>query len=103
MQMILKGRHMKLTPSLKDVVERKLLEPIERLVHSQSARLSVELSPVGESGIHECNAHLTFPPNHHLDVHVTHENMYTAIDDARDALLQRARKVITRRRAHDAA
>ena len=92
MKVIIKGRHMQLTPALKEYVEQKLRNAIVRIFDKPACKMVIELSDLGHLGKPSnktCKVTLSMPKAKVIVISETDDNMYKAIDLAHDRLLVR--------------
>ncbi len=95
MRVIVKARHMSLTPSLREYVEEKLGRPISRRMDRPALKMEVELSEL--SGItngqdKECRVRLVMPRDRTINIVEIADDMYKAIDLAHDRLLMQVKR-----------
>lgn len=101
MELVVKGRHLKLTDGLRRQVEGKLYEPLSRLVNDSAAQLEVELSDLGQHADQvdkRCRATVTLPGLEPLTVIEEDSDLYRAIDTVHDRLLTLVKRTLTKRR-----
>ncbi|MFC1610738.1 ribosome hibernation-promoting factor, HPF/YfiA family [Myxococcota bacterium] len=105
MKLIVKARHMNLTPALKAHAELKLGDAIKKIFDKPAAKLEVELSELGRTkdGLDkECRVTVFMPRGKTIVISEVSDDMYKAIDLVRDRLMhqvkrQRAKKRVTAR------
>ena len=95
MRVIVKGRHMDLTPSLKAHAEEKLGKSLMRIFDRPAAKIEIELSDLGhlhgkESS--ECRVSVFIPHGRAINITEIDDNMYKAIDLARDRLIEQVKR-----------
>jgi putative sigma-54 modulation protein len=90
MQVIVKARHMVLTPSLKAHAEVKLGEAVMRIFDRPAAKIDIELSLLGhitDGRNQECRVTVFMPGGKTAVICEADDNMYKAIDMAHHRLL----------------
>jgi len=90
MKVIVKARHMDLTPSLREHAEEKLGKAIMRIFDKPAAKIEIELSDIGNNrdGNHmECRVSVSIPQSKTVVITEIDDDMYKAIDLAHDRLL----------------
>ena len=95
MKVIVKARHMNLTPALKAHAEKKLGESLMRIFDRPAVRLEIELGEDGKAkdgANHECRVSLSMPKGATINIHEVADDMYKAIDLAHDRLLQQVKR-----------
>lgn len=105
MKVIVKARHMTLTPALTDHAEEKLGNAIARIFDRPDAKIEIELSELGRSddGLNkECRVTVFMPRGKPINIVEKAEDMYKAIDLAHDRVVnqvkrQREKKRVTAR------
>ena len=111
MQVIVKGRHIDLTPALKSKAEAKLGKALMRVFDRPAAKVEIELGDLGnarDGKDRECRVTVFMPKGKTIVVTEVAEDMYKAIDLAHDTLLHqikraRTKRVVTSRKRKDAA
>lgn len=111
MQVIVKGRHIELTPAIKAHAEDKLGKAIMRVFDRPAAKVEIELSDLGNmrDGLNkECRVTVFMPKGKAINISEVSDDMYKAIDLAHDRLLlqvkrARSKKVATTRDRKGAA
>jgi len=100
MKVIVKARHMDLTPALKNHAEEKLGEALKRIFDRPAAKIEIELSDLGnvKSGSKECRATVHMPRGKPITISEFHDDMYSAINLAHDRLLEQVKRERGRRR-----
>lgn len=104
MRVIVKARHMNLTPALKAHAEEKLGDAIIRVFDRPAAKIEIELVDLGHvqnGSDKECKVAVFMPKGKTIVISEVDDNMYKAIDLAHDRLLmqvkrERGRKKVTR-------
>jgi ribosomal subunit interface protein len=110
MKMIVKARHMTLTPAIKEHAEEKLGDAIKRIFDRPATTLEVELSELGrtEDGLDkQCRVTAFMPKGKTITISEVSDDLYKSIDLARDRLVehvkrQRAKRRVTGRARKDA-
>ena len=93
MKVIVKARHMNLTPALKAHAEEKLGESIMRIFDRPALKIEIELSDNSEKPNNMvCRATLTMPKGKTIVVSAAAEDMYKAIDLAQDRLRNQVKR-----------
>ena len=101
MKVNLKGVHLVLTDAIKAHVQSHLVAPIERFYDSEAAELEIHLrdSNGDKGGVDkECSVTVRVP--HAASIHITEvaEDIYKAIDLARDRVEKSAKRLVERGR-----
>jgi len=110
MQVIVKGRHIDLSPAIKGHAEDKLGKAIMRVFDRPAAKVEIELSDLGNmrDGLNkECRVTVFMPKGKTINISEVSDDMYKAIDLAHDRLLHqvkraRTKKVVTTRNRKEA-
>ena len=100
MIVIVKARHMDLTPSLKEHAEQKLGKALMRIVDKPSVRVEIELNAIGhvrDGKNKECRVTLLLPRRKAVNIVEVDDDMYKAIDLAHDRLLEQVKRERDRR------
>lgn len=100
MIVIVKARHMDLTPSLKEHAEQKLGKALMRILDKPSMRVDIELTAVGhvrDGKDKECRVTVQMPRGKAINIVEVDEDMYKAIDLAHDRLLEQVKRERDRR------
>jgi ribosomal subunit interface protein len=100
MIVIVKARHMDLTPSLKEHAEQKLGKALMRIADTPSMRVEIELTAIGNvrNGKNkECRVTVTLPRGKPINIVEIDDDMYKAIDLAHDRLLVQVKRERDRR------
>jgi len=105
MKVIVKARHMTLTPALKGHAEDKLGKAIMRIFDRPALKLEIELGELGHTkdGLNkECRVTISMPKGKTINISEVSDDMYKAIDLTHDRMLtqvkrQRDKKRVTGR------
>ncbi len=105
MKVVVKARHMDLTPAIRAHAEQKIMDALRRVFDRPAAAVEIELSDLGRNvrdGSKECRISVTVPRGRTITICEYHDNLYTAINLAHDRVLtqvkrQRGRMRKTRR------
>lgn len=105
MKVIVKARHMNLTPALTTHAEEKLGNALMRIFDRPAAKMEIELSDNGNlaTGGKECRVTVYMPKGNPITISETHEDMYSAINLAHDRLLEQVKREQGRRRSTNRA
>ena len=101
MKLIVKARHMNLTPALKAHAEQKLGDAIKKIFDRPSTTLEIELTELGRTkdGLDkECRVTAFMPKGKTINISEVADDMYKAIDLARDRLLNQVKRQRTKKR-----
>lgn len=101
MKLIVKARHMTLTPALKEHVEQKLGAAITKIFDQPASTLEVELSELGHTtdGLDkECHVTVFMPKGKTINVSEITDDMYKSIDLVRDRLLLQVKRQQAKKR-----
>lgn len=101
MQVIVKGRHMDLTDALKAHAEEKLGNSLMRIFDGPAAKIEIELGEVGDHKDNlnmECRVTVFMPKGKTINISEVADDMYKAIDNAHDRLLNQVKREQERRR-----
>lgn len=102
MKVIIKARHMNLTPALRAYAEEKLSDALERVLDRPAARMDIELCDLGhhhvKTGTKECRVTVQMPRAKPITISDVHEDMYGAIDLTHDRLLHAVKRECARQR-----
>jgi ribosomal subunit interface protein len=101
MKLIVKARHMNLTPALKSHAEQKLGEAIRRIFDRPATTLEIELTELGRTkdGLDkECRVTAFMPKGKTINIVEVADDMYKAIDLVRDRLLTQVKRQRTKKR-----
>lgn len=102
MKIIVKARHMNLTPSLKMHAEKKLGQAFMRIFDRPAVTLEIELGDLGkakDAKSKECRVTVSMPKGRTINIVETAEDMYKAIDLTHDRLLERLKRQRTKKRS----
>ena len=100
MRVIVKGRHMNLTPALKAHAEEKLGKAIIRIFDRPAAEVEIELNDVGnvrDGKDKECRVVVRMPHGKSINITEVDDDMYKAIDLAHDRLVTQVKRERERR------
>ena len=102
MHVIVKARHMTLTPALKAHAEEKLGRSVMRVFDRPAVQVEIELTDLGakDGDTKECRVIVFMPKGKTITITEVTDNMYKAIDLAQDRLLQQVKR--ERGRRHNA-
>ena len=102
MKVIVKARHMNLTPSLRAHAEEKLGQALSRILDRPAARMEIELSDLNHvvGGTKECRVTVYVPRGKAITIHESHDDLYSAINLVHDRLLEQVKRETGRRRRH---
>jgi putative sigma-54 modulation protein len=94
MQVIVKARHMTLTPSLREHAEEKLGRSVMRIFDRPAAQIEIELSELGakDGDTKECRVTVYMPKGKTITITEVTDDMYKAVDLAHDRLLQQVKR-----------
>lgn len=95
MKVIVKARHMVLTPALKAHAEEKLGEALMRVFDKPAAKIEIELNALGKTkdGVdQECRVTVFIPKGKPINISEVDDDMYKAIDLAHDRLLTQVKR-----------
>jgi ribosomal subunit interface protein len=95
MKVIVKARHMNLTPALKAHAEDKLGKAIMRVFDRPAAKIEIELSDIGhvrDKSDKECRVTVFMPKGKTIVICEVDDEMYKAIDLAHDRLLEQVKR-----------
>lgn len=100
MQVIVKARHMTLTPALREHAEEKLGQSVMRIFDRPAAQIEIELSELGakDGDTKECRVTVYVPKGKTITITEITDDMYKAIDLAHDRLLQQVKREQGRRK-----
>ena len=104
MQEIVKARHMKLTPSLKDYAEVKLANALRRVIDRPAVKLDIELSKLGHvanGSDKECRIVVKMPWGRPIIIDEQADDMYKAINLAHDRMMRQI--IREKRKSRDSA
>ena len=92
MRVIVKGRHFNLTPAVKEHAEEKLGKSLMKIFDRPAAKIEIDLGFLGENKgekSHECHVSVFMPHGRPINIREVDDNIYKAIDLARDRLIER--------------
>ena len=95
MRVIVKARHMNLTPSLKAHAEEKLGAAIMRVFDRPAGKIDIELNDLGhlrDGSDKECRVTVFMPKGKTVVIVEVDDDMYKAIDLAHDRLLLQVKR-----------
>jgi putative sigma-54 modulation protein len=101
MRVIVKARHMNLTPALKAHAEEKLGKALMRIFDRPAAKIEIELNDIGnvrDGSNKECRVNVFVPRGKTVTIVEIDDNMYKAIDLAHDRILQQVKRENSKRR-----
>ena len=101
MRVIVQGRHMDLTPALTAHAEEKLGQSLMRIFDRPAAKIEIELSDLGHvtgRNSNECRVSVFIPHGRAINITEIDDNMYKAIDLARDRLIEQVKREQGRKR-----
>ncbi len=101
MKVIVKARHMTLTPALREHAEDKLGNAIMRVFDRPALKIEIELSDIGDvkTGANmECRATVAMPRGKTINITEVTDDMYKSIDLCHDRLLVQVKRERERKR-----
>ena len=101
MRVIVKGRHFNLTPSVKAHAEEKLGKSLMKIFDRPAAKIEIDLGFLGENrgdDTHECHVSVFMPHGRPINIREVDDNIYKAIDLARDRLIEQVKREQGRKR-----
>lgn len=101
MKVIVKARHMTLTPSLKKHAEEKLGQAFMRIFDRPAVKLEIELGELGktkDARNKECRVTVSMPKGRTINIVEIAEDMYKAIDLTHDRLIEQVKRQRTKKR-----
>ena len=101
MKVIVKGRHMNLTPALTAHAEDKLGHPIARIFDRPDVKIEIELSELGRTDDgqdKECRVTVFMPKGKPINIVEVADDMYKAIDLAHDRVINHVKRQREKRR-----
>ena len=101
MQFVVKGRHMNLTNSLKAHAREKLGESLMRIFDKPAAKVEIELADLGDvqdQDSKECRVTVFIPHGPSINIRETDDDMFKAIDLARDRLINQVKRAQGKKR-----
>lgn len=103
MKVIVKARHMNLTPALKAHAEEKLGASLSKIFDRPAAKIEIELTELGSQDPEksmECRVTVFMPKARTITISEFSDEMYKAIDLAHDRLLQTVKRERDKRRSN---
>jgi ribosomal subunit interface protein len=101
MRVIVKGRHFNLTPAVKEHAEEKLGKSLMKIFDRPAAKIEIDLGFLGENKgekSHECHVSVFMPHGRPINIREVDDNIYKAIDLARDRLIEQVKREQGRKR-----
>jgi ribosomal subunit interface protein len=101
MRVIVKGRHFNLTPAVKEHAEEKLGKTLMKIFDRPAAKIEIDLGFLGENKgekTHECHVSVFMPHGRPINIREVDDNIYKAIDLARDRLIEQVKREQGRKR-----
>ena len=101
MRVIVKGRHFNLTPAVKEHAEEKLGKTLMKIFDRPAAKIEIDLGFLGENKgekTHECHLSVFMPHGRPINIREVDDNIYKAIDLARDRLIEQVKREQGRKR-----
>ncbi|HSP80039.1 MAG TPA: ribosome-associated translation inhibitor RaiA [Myxococcaceae bacterium] len=101
MKVLMRGVHLQLTDSLRDYVQRHLVDHIGPYIDDEASELEIALVDVNgpKGGIdQECRVTVRIPGFAAMHVTETAETMFQAVDAARDRLEKTVKRTVEKRR-----
>lgn len=100
MQLIIKGTHLQLTEAMKDYVNEKIGHHVERFLNHPAIIVDVELTDneTNKGDDKECRVSLSIPKGKTIVITEVADDLYKAIDLAKDRLARQMKREIERRR-----
>jgi len=101
MKVIVKARHITLTPALKRHAEDKLGKALMRIFDRPAVKIEIELSDLGKyknKSSKECRATVFMPRGKTINITEVGDDMYKAVDLCHDRLLHQVKRERSRRR-----
>ena len=94
MKVIVKARHMTLTPALRAHAEAKLGNAIMRIFDRPALKIEIELSDLGtqKPANKECRATVYMPKGKTINISEINDDMYKAIDLCHDRLIHQVKR-----------
>ena len=102
MKFIIGAHRLKLTDSLKNYSQKKLLEPLEKIVNSPGTRLTIKLSNIDspKNKVNKrCHIILSAPHFKPVNISTCDRNIYAAIDRAHHSAVRQVKR--QRRRVNE--
>ncbi|HWE24688.1 MAG TPA: HPF/RaiA family ribosome-associated protein [Myxococcales bacterium] len=101
MKVIIQGKHLRLSPGLKNYAREHVVAPLNRFYDNEAAELRVELGDVNgnKGGVDkECHLTLHMPGAKTIQIEETTPDSYASMDAASDRLVRAAKKELERMR-----
>ena len=101
MRVIITARHMNLTTPLREHAEEKLGRSLMRVFDKPAAKIEIELVDLGEmkdNQSKECRVSVFMPRGRSINITEIDDDMYKAIDLARDRLIEQVKRERGRQR-----
>ncbi len=100
MQLIVKGHHLQLTEAMKEYVAEKIGKHVERILNHPALIVDVELTDTeaNKGDDKECRITLSIPKGKTICITEKADDLYKAIDLAKDRLARQMKREIERRR-----
>ena len=95
MKLILRAHQLKLTDSLKDYANQKLLVPLEKLIKKPATKLTVDLShdDTPKDNVNKkCRVRVSIPHLKPICISELDENMFIAIDKAHHSIVRQVKR-----------
>ena len=102
MKVIVKARHMDLTPALKAHAEEKLGKAFMKIFDRPAVKLEIELSELGKTkdGMDkECRATVSMPKGKTIVISEISDDLFKAVDLAHDRLLEQVKRQRSKKRS----
>lgn len=99
MKVNVRGVHLSLSDSIKDHVQRHLVDPISRFFDSEAAEMEIHLRDTNgpKGGVDkECSVTVRVPHAQSIHVTETADDIYKAIDLCRDRVEKSAKRTVER-------
>lgn len=97
MQLIIKGTHLQLTEAMKEYVNEKIGHHVEKFLNHPAIIVDVELTDCNNDE-RECRITLSVPKGKTITITEVADDLYKAIDLAKDRLARQMKREIERRR-----
>jgi len=101
MKVIVKARHMDLTPALKSHATAKLGDALKRIIDKPALKMEIELSDLGQhvhDGNKECRVTIQMPQGKSITICELHDDMYSAVNLAHDRMLKLVKRELGKKR-----
>lgn len=94
MKVIVKARHMNLTPALKRHATEKISDAVMRIFDRPALKMEIELSDLGHvhDGSKECRVTVSMPHGKPITIREIDDDLFTAINLAHDRLLLQVKR-----------